>query len=296
MQGGPAVFIAGCGDVGVRVAKLWAARGAATAALARSGESAARLARLGIVPVRGDLDDPATLRGLPLRGAFLYYLAPPPESGEEDPRARAFLAALPPGEEPAKAVYLSTTAVYGDNRGAWVTEETPAVPATARGKRRLDAERAVLGWGRERGVPVVILRVSGIYGPGRLPVEAVRRGAPVVREGEAPWTNRIHADDLAAVCVAAMERGRDGALYNVADGSPGTITQYYNAVADLLGLPRPPAVSMEEARRVMSPGMLSYLSESRRLDARRMREELGVTLRYPGLAAGLPSCIAKEGG
>jgi nucleoside-diphosphate-sugar epimerase len=82
----------------------------------------------------------------------------------------------------------------------------------------------------------------------------------------------------------------------VADGSPGTITQYYKAVADLLGLPRPPEVGMEEARRSMSPGMLSYLSESRRLDARRMREELGVTPRYPDLAAGLPSCIGGEGG
>jgi nucleoside-diphosphate-sugar epimerase len=290
------VFIAGCGDVGARVAKLWAARAAAVAALARSGESAERLSRLGIAPVPGDLDDPASLRGIPSRGAFLYYFAPPPEGGETDPRVRAFLAALSRGEEPARAVYMSTTAVYGDNRGAWVTEETPAAPATARGKRRLDAERAFFGWGRERGVPVVILRVSGIYGPGRLPVEAVRRGAPVVREGEAPWTNRIHADDLAAVCVAAMERGRDRAVYNVADGSPGTITQYYNAVADLLGLPRPPAVSMEEARRAMSPGMLSYLSESRRLDARRMREELGVTLRYPDLAAGLPSCLGTEAG
>lgn len=296
MKGGPKVFIAGCGDVGVRVAKLWAARGAVVAALARSGESVARFTRLGIVPVRGDLDDPSTLRGIPSRGAFVYYLAPPPEAGEGDPRARAFLAALPPGEEPARAVYMSTTAVYGDNGGAWVTEETPAAPGSARGKRRLDAERAFLAWGTGRGVPVVVLRVSGIYGPGRLPVEAVRRGAPVVREGEAPWTNRVHVEDLATVCVAAMERGRGGAVYNVSDGSPGTMTRYYNAVADLFGLPRPPAVSMEEARRVMSPGMLSYLSESRRIDARRMREELGVTLRYPDLAAGLPSCLGKEAG
>ena len=296
MKGGTTVFIAGCGDVGKRVAMLWLARGAVLAALVRSAESAARLSRLGIVPVRGDLGDPATLRGIPSRGAFLYYLAPPPEAGEADPMARAFLAALPPGEEPAKAVYMSTTAVYGDNRGAWVTEETPPAPATARGKRRLDAERAFFGWGRERGVPVVVLRVSGIYGPGRLPVEALRRGAPVVREGEAPWTNRIHADDLAAVCVAAMERGKDGRVYNVADGSPGTITQYYNAVAGLLGLPLPPAVSMGEARRLLGPAMLSYLSESRRLDARRMREELGVALRFPDLDAGLPSCIEREDG
>ena len=290
------VFIAGCGDIGIRVAKRWAAKGVAVAALARSERSSERLSGSGIRPVRGDLDDPGSLRGLPVRGSFLYYFAPPPDGGETDPRARAFLAAIPAGEEPEKAVYMSTTAVYGDNRGAWVTEETPAAPASARGRRRLDAERSFLDWGRRRGVPVVILRVSGIYGPGRLPVEAVRRGAPVVREEEAPWTNRIHADDLAEVCVAAMERGREGMVCNVADGAPGTISQYYNAVADLLGVSRPPAVPMEEARRGMSPGMLSYLSESRRLDVRRMREELGVTLRYPDLAAGLPTCLPKERG
>jgi len=288
------VFIVGCGDVGGRVARLWAARGAGILALARSEASAARLSRLGGNPVRGDLDDPPSLRGTPVRGSLLYYLAPPPDEGETDPRVRAFLSQIPAGEEPAKAVYMSTTAVYGDNRGAWVTEETPAAPGSARGKRRLDAEREFLAWGIGRGAPVVILRVSGIYGPGRLPVEAVRRGAPVVREDEAPWTNRVHAEDLATICVAAMERGRGGAVYNVADGSPGTITQYYNAVADLLGIARPPAVTMAEARKIMSPGMLSYLSESRRLDVRRMREELGVALRYPDLAAGLPSCLPKE--
>jgi nucleoside-diphosphate-sugar epimerase len=284
------VFIAGCGDVGERLSRLWMARGAEVLGLARSEASARRLSGLGVTPVSGDLDDPSTLDDLPVRGAFLFYLASPPETGESDPRARAFLAAIPHGEDPAKAVYMSTTAVYGDNGGAWVTEETLPAPGSARGMRRLDAERAFRVWGKERGVPVVILRVSGIYGPGRLPVDAVRRGAPVVREGDAPWTNRIHADDLATVCVAAMERGREGAVYNVSDGSPGTITQYYNAVADLLGLPRPPTVTMGQARKIMSPGMLSYLSESRRLDVRRMRKELCGTLRYPDLSAGLPSC------
>lgn len=294
MTGPRRVFIAGCGDIGARVAGLWRAKGASVLALARSEEVAARLSRSGIEPVRGDLDDPSSLKTCPVGACLLYYLAPPPETGETDPRARAFLAALRGGEDPAKAVYMSTTAVYGDNGGAWVTEETPPAPASSRGKRRLDAEGAFLSWGRERGVPVVILRVAGIYGPGRLPVEAVRRGAPVVREGEAPWTNRIHADDLAAVCVAAASLGRDGAVYNVSDGVPGTITQYYNAVADLLGIARPPAMTMAEARKVMGPGMLSYLSESRRLDVRRMREELAAMLCYPDLAAGLPSCRPEE--
>jgi nucleoside-diphosphate-sugar epimerase len=294
VTGRETVFIVGCGDVGLRVAKLWAVEGAEVRALSRSETSAARLSRSGISPLPGDLDDPASLRSLPLRGCLLYYLAPPPAAGVRDPRVRSFLAAVTPGEAPAKAICISTTAVYGDNRGAWVTEETPAAPSTDRGKRRLDAEESFLAWGKERSVPVVILRVAGIYGPGRLPVDAVRSGRPVPRESDAPFTNRIHADDLARVCVAAARSGRPGAVYNVCDGVPGTIPQYFKAVADLLGLPRPPEVPMDEARKVLSPGMVSYLSESRRIDARRMREELGVTLRYPDLAAGLPSCLGEE--
>ncbi|MDA8121044.1 MAG: SDR family oxidoreductase [Deltaproteobacteria bacterium] len=281
------ILIIGCGDIGCRVAKLWQEEGASVSAMARSSRSARRLEPLGILPVGGDLDDPASLRGLPVNGSILYYLAPPPDTGETDTRMRAFLASLPPGNDPSRFVYMSTTGVYADMRGGWVTEETPANPETDRGKRRLDAENSVLSWGRTRNVPVVILRVSGIYGPGRIPVERVRAGAPVLSRDEAPFTNRIHSEDLARICVAAAKRGKGGSVYNVSDGNPGTITQYYNAVADRMGLPRPPVVTMAEARRTMSEAMLSYLSESKRVDSRKMREELGITLRYPDLASGL---------
>lgn len=281
------IFIVGCGDIGRRVAKLWQEESASVAALARSSRSVRRLEPLGILPVAGNLDDPASLVGLPVKGAILYYLAPPPDTGEKDPRMGAFLGSLSPGNDPSRVVYMSTTGVYADMRGGWVTEETPANPETGRGKRRLDAENIVLSWGRTRNVPVVILRVSGIYGPGRIPVERVRAGAPVLSPNEAPFTNRIHSEDLARTCVAAATRGKGGSVYNVSDGNPGTITQYYNAVADRLGLPRPPEVTMAEARRTMSEAMLSYLSESKRVDNRKMREELGVTLRYPDLASGL---------
>ncbi len=289
------VLIVGCGDIGRRVARLWTARGAAVSGLARSPAAADRLSRLGIAPVPADLDDPRTLRGLPTRGALVCYFAPPPERGTDDPRARAFADAVPAGEAPAKLVYMSTTAVYGDLGGGWATEETPAAPATDRGRRRLDAENVLLAWGRERGVPVVVLRVAGIYGPGRLPVEAIRRGTPVLDAAEAPYTNRIHADDLARVCVAAAERGRGGRIYNVSDGIPGTITEYFHAVADRLGLPRPRTVGLAEARKLLSPALLSYLSESRRLATRRMREELGVALLYPTLAAGLEASLDDDG-
>jgi nucleoside-diphosphate-sugar epimerase len=289
------VFIAGCGDIGRRVARLWADRGTRVLALARSEESAARLAAQGVAPVRGDLDRGSTLLSLPTARALVYYFAPPPDEGGTDPRMRAFLSRIPAGQEPERLVYMSSSGVYGNCRGAWVTEETPARPETVRGGRRLDAETVALAWGRERDVPVIVLRVSGIYGPGRLPVDHIRKGLPVIREEEASYTNRIHADDLARVCVSAALRGRPGGIYNVSDGRPGTVTEYYNAVADLMGLPRPPAIGLDEARRVLSPIMLSFLRESKRLDNRRMREELGVELVYPTLEGGLRASLRESG-
>ncbi|KRT73741.1 MAG: hypothetical protein XU12_C0007G0065 [Deltaproteobacteria bacterium CSP1-8] len=288
------VLIVGCGDIGRRVARLWREEGVPVCALARSSQSARRLEVLGITPVAGDLDEPESLAGLPTKGALAYYLAPPPGRGETDPRMRAFLECIPPGEEPETIVYMSTTAVYGDLRGGWATEETPPSPSAARGMRRLDAENALLAWGRQGSVPVVILRVAGIYGPGRLPIEKVREGAPVLAGNDSPFSNRIHSEDLARVCVAAARRGTGGAVYNVSDGQPGTIAQYYCAVADLLGVPRPPTMTMAEARRVMSQAMLSYLSESKRVDNRKMREQLGVTLLHPTLETGLAASLDGE--
>lgn len=278
------IFVIGCGDVGLRVARLWQARGAAVSALARSEDSAARLAAAGIEAVPGDLDTPASLAALPVNGATVYYFAPPPLQGDGDPRMRAFVAA---GLRPERVVYISTSGVYGDRAGAWVDEGTAPAPGTDRARRRLDAETALRAWGRENGVKVNILRVGGIYGPGRWPLERLQAGTPVLREEECGYTNRIHADDLAAICVAAAEHGGADRIYNVSDGRNGTMTEYFNAVADRFGLPRPPAITMAEAQQRLSPAMLSYLTESRRMDNRRMLQELGVTLRYPMLADGL---------
>ncbi|GAB4293175.1 MAG: SDR family oxidoreductase [Thiohalomonadaceae bacterium] len=278
------IFIIGCGDIGLRVARLWQARGSTVQALARSDAAAARLSAAGITPLRGDLDIPTTLITLPLDGATVYYFAPPPPQGDTDPRMRAFVAA---GLRPERVVYISTSGVYGDRDGAWVDEDTPPAPATDRARRRLDAETALRTWGRESGVKVNILRVGGIYGPGRWPLERLQAGTPVLREEECGYTNRIHADDLAAICIAVAERGGADRIYNVSDGSNGTMTQYFYAVADRFGLPRPPALTLAQARQQLSPAMLSYLTESRRMDNRRLLHELGVTLRYPDLAAGL---------
>lgn len=281
------VFIAGCGDIGQRVARLWRQRALPVRALARSPASAERLRGHGIEPHSGDLDQPDSLGDFALAGHALYYFAPPAEGSDDDPRVSAFVAALSRQTPPALLVYLSTSGVYGDRQGAWVDEETPPAPQTARARRRLHAENTLRQWGREQQVPVVVLRVGGIYGAGRLPIERLRKGLPVLREEECGYTNRIHADDLARICVAAAEHGGADRIYNVSDGQNGTMTQYFKAVAARLGLPLPPEISLQEAKRQLSPAMLSYLTESRRMRNARLLEELGITLDYPDLASGL---------
>lgn len=288
------VFIVGCGDVGRRVALAERASGSVVTAMARSPESAAQLQALGIQVVHGDLDRPETLVDLPTESALIYYFAPPPATGESDPRLSHFLKSISIQKLPIRIVLISTSGVYGDCQGAWVSEERTPHPDSDRGRRRLDAERRLQIWSGRTGVPVIILRVPGIYGPGRLPEKRLRAREPVLREAESPWSNRVHIFDLVVACVAAGARGRGGAVYNISDGQPSSMTDYFNQVADALGLERPPQISLAQARSDLSTGMQSYLAESKRLDNRRMREELGVLPRYPDLSTGLAACLQDE--
>lgn len=288
------VFIFGCGDVGRCVARRALADGERVAALARSDHSERNLRSLGIEVARGNLDHPESLSGLPLAGARVFYFAPPPADGCLDTRLRNVLAVLSGQNRPARIVLISTSGVYGDCHGEWVTEDRPPHPDSDRARRRLDAEQQLLDFGRVNSVPVVILRVPGIYGPGRLPVRRLQAREPVLREEESPWSNRVHIDDLAAACRAAMSRGHDRAIYNISDGHPTTMTDYFNRVAEALGLPHPPQISRQDAAARLSAGMQSYLAESKRLDNRRMREELGVEPAYPELSAGLAACLSRE--
>lgn len=289
------VLIVGCGDIGGRVAALERAQGRRVTGLVRSERSAPRLRAAGIRPLVADLDAPASLRDLPVRDALIYYFAPPPGRGVTDPRMESFVPVLDAAGPPARVVLISTTGVYGDCRGEWVTEDRPPNPQADRAKRRLAAEMALRRWSDTRGVPVVILRVSGIYGRGLLPEQRLRAREPVLREEESPYSNRIHADDLARVCFAAGHHSKPGPVYNVSDGHPTTMTDFFYRVADTLGIPRPPAISLAEARERMGEGMLSYLAESKRISNRRLRQELGVELLYPDLAAGLPACFDRCG-
>lgn len=281
--------VIGCGYVGARL--VWRLPAVAVAVTGSAG-SAERLCASGIRAVACDLDRLPAGAQLPIetRGRVLVYLAPPPGDGPTDARLRRCLAALP--APPSRLVYMSTTGVYGDAGGATVDEEQPPRATTDRARARLDAETAVREWCESRGVEWVVLRVPGIYGPGRLPLERIRRGDPVIVEPEAGPGNRIHVDDLAGVCVAAatLPAARNR-VYNVGDGNHASSSAYFNAVARLAGLPAPPAVSREEARRSLSPAAWSYLADSRRVDTTRMREELGVKIRYAELEDGIRASL-----
>lgn len=281
------VFIVGYGDIGSRVAKLFSSKTTTVSGLARSLASAKQMKLDAVFPVQADLDGLDSLSNLKLANSLLFYFAPPPSSGVIDSRISNFLSCLDDSKLPSKIIYISTSGVYGDQAGKLVTEETPTCPGADRSRRRLNAEQQLRRYVEKSAIDLVILRVSGIYGPGRLPEQRIRDGVPVLHENLAPKTNRIHADDLARICIAAADYGLNGEIYNVSDGCDSNMTRYFFQIADFLNLPRPPTLDWKEAEGVISEGMLSYLRESRRMDNRKMLNELRITLKYPDLGTGL---------
>ena len=233
-----------------------------------------------------DLDRPETLA---LKDAdALLHCAPPPASGDADTRTANLLAALEKGRIlPARVVYVSTTGVYGDCGGARVEETRPLAPATPRARRRVDAEQQLGRFCGSRGMALIVLRAPGIYGADRLPLGRLRAGTPVLRAEDDVYTNHIHADDLAAIVCRALEDDAPAGVYNASDDTEMKMGDWFDLVADVHGLPRPRRVSRREAERVLSPELLSFMKESRRLDNGRLKRELGVRLRYPTVHEGL---------
>jgi len=175
--------------------------------------------------------------------------------------------------------------------GALVAETRPPRPQTERARRRADAERQLREWGRRSGVRVSILRVPGIYAADRLPLARLRSGTPALRADEDAYVNHVHADDLARIVVAALHRGGPGRMYNAADDAPIRMGDYFDLVADRFGLPHPPRVSRAEADQLIAGNLRSFMGESRRLVNRRLKEELGVRLRYPTVHDGVPQLV-----
>ena len=286
------LLIVGCGDIALR-ALPQLARNYQVFGLVRAAAQADRIAALGAIPLTGDLDNPATLAALAGVADLVLHLAPPGESGERDQRSANLIAALST-RPPERLVYISTSGVYGDCGGAWVDEDRPLAPQTVRALRRVDAERSLLAWGKQSGVAVAVLRVPGIYAAERLPLAQLRRGAPVLRAEDDVYTNHIHADDLAAICLAALERGAAGRAYNASDDSEIKMGDYFDLVADRARLPRPPRIARAAAEAgAIAEGLLSFMRESRRLTNTRMKAELGVRLRYPSVYEGVPPVVAN---
>jgi nucleoside-diphosphate-sugar epimerase len=287
------VLIAGCGYVGQRLAVQLRTQ-YDVSGLVRSAERAAELERLGIRALAIDLDRVRAGAALPERldHEAILYLTPPPVLGESDLRLDRFLqlATVPPHT----FVYLSTTGVYGDTSGAVVDESSAVQPRTDRARRRVSAEEMTRVWCNERRVRRVVLRVPGIYGPDRLPLEHLRHGEPVVREREAGINNRIHVEDLVEACRCAIANPEARGVYNVTDGRPLTSTAFMNLVAKVAGLPPPPQVSMEEAQLTFSPQRLSFLNESRRVSNERMLKHLGVQLKYADVEAGIRASLGER--
>ncbi len=293
------VLIVGCGDVGVRAARQLRAEGAAARprllALTSSPARGPALRAAGITPLVGNLDDAASLRRLAGLATRVLHLAPPPSEGAggdgwwRDPRTVALARTLRLRTRPLALVYGSTSGVYGDCAGARVSETRPVAPGTPRAQRRVNAERAVRHLGRA-GVRASILRIPGIYADDReggTPRERLRKGTPVLVAEDDVYTNHIHADDLARACVAALWRGRAQRVYHVSDASELKMGDYFDLAADLYGLPRPPRVARGAAQEQLPLSLLSFMGESRRLDTRRLAQELRLRLRYPTVRDGL---------
>jgi len=235
-----------------------------------------------------DLDCPDTLSALPAADAILHC-APPPGHGAGDPRTGNLLAALAKaGILPARVVYVSTSGVYGDCAGARVDETRPLNPQTDRARRRVDAERRLAAWCSARSIPLVVLRAPGIYAADRLPLERLRAGTPVLRREDDVYTNHVHADDLAALAVRALEDDAPAGVYNASDDSELLAGDWMDLVAERCALPRPPRISRAEAMMLLPPDTRTFLGESRRLVNARLKERLGVRLRYPTVHDGLP--------
>jgi len=286
------LLIVGCGDV-VRRALPALTRRWRVYALVRTRDPA--LTAAGVTQLVGDLDRPSSLSRLAGIAQAVLHSAPPPGEGNGDPRTRRLLATLGKARSlPRRLVYISTSGVYGDCAGARVAETRPPAPRNARARRRVAAERALRQAGRRWAMRVSILRAPGIYASDRLPLERIRRGDPLLLPDEDSYTNHIHAADLAGACVAALERGRANRACHVSDDSDIRMGDWFDKLADAFQLPRPPRVTRAEAQTRLSPVLLSFLNESRRLANDRMKRELRLRLRYPTVDHGIAAALQEK--
>ncbi len=280
--GKPSILIIGCGDIGLRVAKQLS-RSHRVFALTSQQSRFQELREVGATPILGNLDQPESLWRLAGLAQTVIHLAPPQNSGNRDCRTRNLIRILAQGSNAVRRlIYISTTGVYGDHRGAKVSEITPVNPQSERAKRRVDAERVLRLWGPANGVAVTILRVPGIYAADRLPIERLESKTPALVAEEDAYSNHIQSDDLARLVCAAVYHGKPQRIINACDGGETKMGDYFDAVADAFGLQRPARLPGNELQKIVSPMLWSFMRESRRVTNARLHE-LKTPLRYPSV-------------
>ena len=280
--GKPSILIIGCGDIGLRVAKQLS-RSHRVFALTSQQSRFQELREVGATPILGNLDQPESLWRLAGLAQTVIHLAPPQNSGNRDCRTRNLIRILAQGSNAVRRlIYISTTGVYGDHRGAKVSEITPVNPQSERAKRRVDAERVLRLWGPANGVAVTILRVPGIYAADRLPIERLESKTPALVAEEDAYSNHIQSDDLARLVCAAVYHGKPQRIINACDGGETKMGDYFDKVADAFGLQRPARLPGNELQKIVSPMLWSFMRESRRVTNTRL-QELKTPLRYPSV-------------
>ncbi|MBL8865019.1 MAG: SDR family oxidoreductase [Planctomycetia bacterium] len=271
-------LIFGCGYLGARVARVWLDAGRRVAALSRNRGS--HLAQSGIEPIRGDVLDPESLKGLPDAAAVLYAVGFDRTAGKSmrEVYVEGLRNALRAIRCTGPFLFVSSTSVYGQTDGEWVNEDSPTEPIEESGKIVLEAERTL----REFRPDAIVLRFTGIYGPDRiLRRQALLNGEPLVGDAE-KWLNLIHVDDGVQAVLAAERNGKPGETYLVADGEPVRRRDFYTLAAEVLGAPPArfqfPTQPIREA--------------NRRIANDKARRELGFVPLYPSYRKGLPASAA----
>ncbi len=273
------VLILGHGDVGSRVAALIKKR-ARVVATTSNPDRFHELRAAGLTPAWVNLDLPQALNRWSGWAQRVLHTVPPASSGDQDERTRRAVNSMRLRGRARQAVYVSTTGVYGDRRGAWVSETDALQPTTLRARRRVDAERR---W-RAFMHPWTILRAPGIYAldrEGGNPIERIQRGLPVPTAADDVYTSRIHSHDLARACMLALWSRSPYRVIHLADQSGAKLGEYFVALAHAVGLTPPDQITFSEAESRLSPMALSFWLESRRLRTSRMENELKLRLTYP---------------
>ncbi len=282
----------GCGYIGKKIAHILQQKKIKFQCFVNTDTSKKKCEFAGFDTIEFNLDECDVGLNEKIKSTFIHstlaYLAPPQAKGKTDLRMANFIAMLETlNAPPEKIILISTTGVYGDCQGQWIDEAQPLNPQADRAHRRVSAETQLQEYCEKKQRQYIILRVPGIYAADKLPLKRIKSGEPIVSAADSGFTNRIQADDLSAFCVEALVDDVASGIYNCCDGNPSTMNDYFMKVADAMNLSRPEEISLLQAKKELSAGMLSYLAESKRISNKKLLTHFKTTFKYKNLDEGL---------